>query len=83
MQPDHPDRVVAAGEVGCELDAAGIVQQRYFLNWKSSCYSLQFEIRQSSLFQLADRNLGDDFEYYVAFTLKNVGTFIDFDGRID
>ncbi len=46
-------------------------QQRYFLNWKSQCYSWQLEYRESNYRQIEDRDVR------FALTLKNVGTFLD------
>ena len=46
-------------------------QQRYFLNWKSQCYSWQLEYRESNYRQIEDRDVR------FSLTLKNVGTFLD------
>ena len=46
-------------------------QQRYFLHWKSQCYSWQLEYRESNYRQFEDRDLR------FSLTLKNVGTFLD------
>ena len=50
-------------------------QQRYFLHWKSQCYSWQLEYRESNYF----RNIRDvkDRDVRFSLTLKNVGTFLD------
>ena len=46
-------------------------QQRYFLNWKSQCYSWQLEFRESNYGAIEDRDVR------FSLTLKNVGTFLD------
>ncbi len=46
-------------------------QQRYFLHWKSQCYSWQLEYRESNYRQIEDRDVR------FSLTLKNVGTFLD------
>ncbi len=46
-------------------------QQRYFLNWKSQCYSWQLEYRESNYREIEDRDVR------FSLTLKNVGTFLD------
>ena len=47
-------------------------QQRYFLHWKSQCYSWQLEFRESNYREIEDRDVR------FSLTLKNVGTFLDF-----
>ncbi len=49
--------------------------QRYFLNWKSQCYSWQIELRESV--RGSGLNVIEDRDVRFAFTLKNVGTFLD------
>ncbi len=46
-------------------------QQRYFLSWKSQCYSWQLEYRESNYRNIEDRDVR------FSMTLKNVGTFLD------
>ena len=48
-----------------------LLQQRYFLNWQSQCYSLQLEYRESNYRDIEDRDVR------FSLTLKNVGTFLD------
>ncbi len=57
-------------------DAKNPLQQRYFLSYKGSCYTLQLELRESQFGLIEDR----DFRF--SFTLKNVGTFIDMNGSL-
>ncbi len=47
-------------------------EQRYFLHWTSQCYSWQLEYRESNYREIEDRDVR------FALTLKNVGTFLDF-----
>ena len=53
------------------------LQQRYFLSYTGSCYTLQFEYRESQFNNIDDR----DFRFTI--TLKNVGTFIDLNGSLN
>ena len=48
-----------------------LLQQRYFLNWQSQCYSWQLEYRESNYREIEDRDVR------FSLTLKNVGTFLD------
>lgn len=52
-------------------DAWDLQTQRYFLNWKSQCYSWQLEYRESNYREIEDRDVR------FSMTLKNVGTFLD------
>ncbi len=52
-------------------DAWDLQTQRYFLNWKSQCYSWQLEYRESNYRDIEDRDVR------FSMTLKNVGTFLD------
>ncbi|MCP3959650.1 MAG: LPS-assembly protein LptD [bacterium] len=52
-------------------DAWDLLQQRYFFNWQSQCYSWQLEYRESSYSDIEDRDVR------FSLTLKNVGTFLD------
>ena len=52
-----------------------IRHQRYFINWKSQCYSWQIELRESV--RGAGANAIEDRDVRFALTLKNVGTFLD------
>lgn len=79
-----PDRLTFDANVSFDLAnnnntmrISNPLQQRYFLTYQGSCYSLQFEYRESRFSEITDR----DFRFM--FTLKNVGTFIDLNGSID
>ncbi|MCP4662622.1 MAG: LPS-assembly protein LptD [bacterium] len=80
-----PERLSFDASVSYDFEApderSKIRQQRYFINWKSKCYSLQFEIRQSGLFRNEAAGEVNDLDYRFMFTLKNVGTFLDLGGR--
>ncbi|MCP4204521.1 MAG: LPS-assembly protein LptD, partial [bacterium] len=52
-------------------NAWDLQQQRYFLSWKSQCYSWQLEYRESNYRDIEDRDVR------FSLTLKNVGTFLD------
>ncbi len=54
-----------------QREAWDLQQQRYFLHWKSQCYSWQLEYRESNYREIADRDVR------FSLTLKNVGTFLD------
>lgn len=77
-----PDKLTFDANVSFDLDDANRMvsnplQQRYFINYQGSCYSLQFELRESRFSEITDR----DFRFML--TLKNVGTFIDLNGSVD
>ena len=66
-----PKRLTLDAVVSFDLEESEILQQRYFLNWDSQCYSWQLELRESTLGDFEDTDLR------FALTLKNVGTFLD------
>ena len=51
--------------------------QRYVIDYTAKCYGVRFEVRR---FDAVDRQATD---YRLAFTLKNVGTFLDLTGRYE
>jgi len=59
------------------MKIANPLQQRYFLNYQGSCYSLRLEFRESRFSDITDR------DFRLMFTLKNVGTFIDLNGNLN
>ena len=71
-----PDKLRLDAQVSYDLERAELLQQRYFLNWTGSCYSLALEYRESLFGDETDR------DYRFSFTLKNVGTFIDLNGGL-
>lgn len=80
-----PDRLTFDANVSFDLNLpessatdmrSNPLQQRYFLNYTGSCYSMQFEYRESTFGSIKDT----DFRFM--FTLKNVGTFIDMNGSL-
>ena len=71
-----PGKLTLDANLSFDIENEELLQQRYFINYQGSCYSLQFELRESTLGELKDR----DFRF--SFTLRNVGTFIDMTGSI-
>jgi LPS-assembly protein len=72
-----PDRLTLQASVDYDIEQSLLQEQRYFVDWVSQCYGIRFELRQ---LDLVDRQETD---YRVAFTLKNVGTFLDLTGRYE
>ena len=70
-----PNRFSIDAVTSWDLDAGedepNLLQQRYFLNWQSQCYSWQLEYRESEFGNFKDSDIR------FALTLKNVGTFLD------
>ncbi len=60
------------GDDGITRQSWDLQEQRYFLHWTSQCYSWQLEYRESNYREIEDRDVR------FALTLKNVGTFLDF-----
>ncbi len=67
--------------LGPEVDgvrrAWDLQQQRYFLSWKSQCYSWQLEYRESNYSNRSFNRDVEDRSVRFSMTLKNVGTFLD------
>lgn len=66
-----PKRLSIDATVSYDLEESKTLQQRYFLNWQSQCYSWQLELRESRFREVVDRDIR------FSLTLKNVGTFLD------
>lgn len=66
-----PRRLNLDAELSYDLERSELLQQRYFLDWKSQCYSWQLEYRESNFANIEDRDVR------FSLTLKNVGTFLD------
>lgn len=69
-----PNKLTLDAAVNFDIEESELLQQRYFIDYEGSCYSLRFELRESKFGDLTDR----DFRF--SFNLKNVGTFIDLNG---
>jgi len=72
-----PGRLGLRGSIDYDLELSELQEQRYFLDWTAQCYGLRLEYRE---FQIGPT---PETDYRVAFTLKNVGTFLDLTGRIE
>ena len=72
-----PGRLGLRASFDYDLHESQLQEQRYFLNWTADCYAIRLEYRE---FQVG---LVPETDYRVAFTLKNVGTFLDLTGRIE
>ncbi len=68
-----PRRLSLEAEVTYDFEGIEkkLIQQRYFLDWKSQCYSWRLEFRESMVRSIEDRDIR------FSLTLKNVGTFLD------
>ncbi len=71
-----PTRLSVQTNIDYDLDKSMLQEQRYFLDYTSQCYGIRLEYRD---FQAGLRR---DTDYRIAFTLKNVGTFLDLTGRV-
>lgn len=72
-----PSRLSVRAAIDYDLEESQLQEQRYFVDWTSQCYSVRFEFRDFQVGQIQDT------DYRVAFTLKNVGTFLDLTGRLE
>lgn len=72
-----PERLGIRAALDYDVHESNLQEQRYFLDWTAQCYSIRLEYRD---FQVG---LTQDTDYRVAFTLKNVGTFLDLTGRVE
>ncbi|MEM6455962.1 MAG: LPS assembly protein LptD [Acidobacteriota bacterium] len=73
-----PGKLELTTEMSYDLRASELLQQRYFLTWKGSCYTVQLEYRASRLGAGDDQETDRDFRF--SLSLKNVGTFLDLTG---
>lgn len=71
-----PGKLRIEGQINYDFELQLLQQQRYIIDYLSQCYGLRFEIRdfQSGTFHTTD--------YRIAFSLKNVGTFLDLTGGL-
>ncbi len=71
-----PGRLTLRASVDYDIEASEIQDQRYFLDYTSQCYGIRLEYRDFQVGTVKDT------DYRIAFTLKNVGTFLDLTGRV-
>ncbi|MGH7338301.1 MAG: LPS assembly protein LptD, partial [Myxococcota bacterium] len=69
-----PQRLSLTAQVNYDLKDAELLQHRYFLNYRSQCWSVLVEYRE----QLTTRFETQDYRFMLS--LKNVGTFLDLNG---
>jgi LPS-assembly protein len=72
-----PRKLGLRASLDYDIEQSLLQEQRYFLDWTSQCYSIRLEYRDFEAGQTRDT------DYRVAFTLKNVGTFLDLTGRVE
>ena len=72
-----PRRLGLRASIDYDLEESTLQEQRYFLDWTSQCYSIRLEYRDF------EAGMTRDTDYRVAFTLKNIGTFLDLTGRVE
>ncbi|MFP3941399.1 MAG: LPS-assembly protein LptD [Gemmatimonadota bacterium] len=72
-----PGRLAVRAAIDYDLERSELQEQRYFVDWTSQCYSVRFEFRDFQVGNIQDT------DYRLAFTLKNVGTFLDLTGRLE
>lgn len=72
-----PNRLGLRASFDYDLEESFLQEQRYFLNYTAQCWSVRLEFRDF------EAGANRDTDYRVAFTLKNVGTFLDLTGRLD
>ncbi len=71
-----PTKLSVQTNIDYDIERSQLQEQRYFLDYTSQCYGIRLEYRD---FQAGTRR---DTDYRIAFTLKNVGTFLDLTGRV-
>jgi len=71
-----PGRLALRASVDYDIEASELQEQRYFVDYTSQCYGIRLEYRDFQAGQVQDT------DYRIAFTLKNVGTFLDLTGRV-
>jgi LPS-assembly protein len=72
-----PQRLGLRAALDYDIEESNLQEQRYFLDWTAQCYSIRLEYRDFQVGQTQDT------DYRIAFTLKNVGTFLDLTGRVE
>lgn len=72
-----PGRLSLRASIDYDIEASELQEQRYFVDYTSQCYGIRLEYRDFQAGQISDT------DYRIAFTLKNVGTFLDLSGRVD
>lgn len=72
-----PGRLGVRGSFDYDLERSELQEQRYFLDWTAQCYGIRLEFREFKA------GLNPETDYRIAFTLKNVGTFLDLTGRME
>lgn len=72
-----PKRLKARISVDYDIERSEFQEKRLFLDYLSQCYSLRLELRDYTV------NNVEETDYRFAFTLKNVGTFLDLTGRYE
>ena len=72
-----PGRLALRAAIDYDIEASQLQEQRYFVDWTSQCYGIRFELRDFEVGQIRDT------DYRIAFSLKNVGTFLDLTGGVD
>ncbi len=70
-----PQRLTVESQLAYDIDGSELQQQRYAVSYTSQCYAFRIEGREFKTSQLQDR------DYRLLLTLKNVGTFLDLNGR--
>jgi LPS-assembly protein len=68
------DRLSLNGQVNYDLEKSELLQHRYFLNYRSQCWSALLEFREQTTASFETQ----DFRFLL--TLRNVGTFLDLNG---
>jgi LPS-assembly protein len=72
-----PGRLGLQASLDYDVELALLRDQRYTIDFTAKCYGVRLEVRQ---FDAADRRTTD---YRIAFTLRNVGTFLDLTGSYE
>lgn len=72
-----PGHLMVRAALDYDIEESHLQEQRYFLDWTSQCYSIRLEFRDFEVGTIQDT------DYRIAFTLKNVGTFLDLTGRVE
>lgn len=79
--PIIPSRLHLQASFNYDVQESELQEQRYFLDYTGDCYGVRLEVRDYQ--RVLDSSVADrrQIDYRLAFTLKNVGTFLDLTGR--
>jgi LPS-assembly protein len=75
------DRIRGAAQINYDAERREILEQRYLIDTRASCYGIAVEFRDFQVFR--EGALQRNRDYHLSISLKNVGTFVDLRGSLD